>query len=400
MSTYFEIAERKGAVLLDASNFRMESYPIMTCIKDAFDRLKSGKVELGYDDPAGSYSLRELVALHESNYEGTGFSKEDIVVNSGGVTGSFDSIFRYLKKESENNGKNEIIIPIPAYPEIERGVIYNGLKPVLTSTYFENRFQPNVKDIQNCITEKTSCIFLTSPGNPCCSYINQNTLEDVINLAESSGIVVVLDAIFEEATRNPRSHNFFSTSNYSKLIKIKGPSKDRPHMNDFRIGWSISRDPSIVKSLNLASEVAGFCVSKTIDEIMKAEMRLRASMDVGATSPEALQYSEELDSFFNKIKQGVNSSLELCQNHPVVEKVCLPEAGNIFFLKINKDYAGRKGIGNAHELFEYILETTNIGITPGHIFQTKEEELWFRTTMSMDPTKFTLNLRNVLDSLK
>ncbi len=70
MSNYFEIAERKGAVLLDSSNFRMHSYPIMSCIKESIDRIKSGSVELGYDDPAGSYTLRVLIAMHEYDNEG------------------------------------------------------------------------------------------------------------------------------------------------------------------------------------------------------------------------------------------------------------------------------------------------------------------------------------------
>ena len=349
MSNYFEIAERKGAVLLDSSNFRMHSYPIMSCIKESIDRIKSGSVELGYDDPAGSYTLRELIAMHESDHEGIELSSSNVVVNSGGVTGSFDNVFRYMSRLNRKSSKNEVIIPTPAYPEIKRGVLYNGLSPILIPTSFEDRFQSKSEDIRRKISDRTLCVFLTSPGNPCCSYVDKSELKKIIDLAQEVDSFIVLDAIFEEASSNLQKQYFFSMSDYARLIKITGPSKDRPHMNDFRVGWSLSRDSDTVKELYLASEVAGFCVSKSIDEIIKSEMNLRVCKDKydkgKVTNQDYLCfdiYVEEVESFFEKIQEGIAIALDICKDHTVVDKVCVPEAGNILFLKIRNYYASNK----------------------------------------------------------
>ena len=64
MSNYFEEAERRGAVLLDASNYRPDFYPLMTFLTSTLRDIADGKFELGYDDPSGSYPLKDLIAEH------------------------------------------------------------------------------------------------------------------------------------------------------------------------------------------------------------------------------------------------------------------------------------------------------------------------------------------------
>jgi len=408
ISDYFEIAGRKGAVLLDTSNFRMRSYPILSCIRDSLNKIKSGSVELGYDDPSGSCTLRELIAIHESYYEGIELSSSNVVVNSGGVTGSFSNVFQYISKSNRKSSKNEVIIPTPSYGAISRGVLYEGLRPVFVPTSFKYRFQSRSEDIKSKISDRTLGIFLTSPGNPCCSYLDNEELKKIINLAQEIDSFVVLDAIFEEASLNFQKQRFFSISDYRKLIKITGPSKDRPHMNDFRVGWSISRDIDVIKGLYLASEVAGFSVSRSIDEIMKSEMSLRICKDrydregkvPDKNYPTFIRYTKEVKSFFKKIREGLNIALDLCQGYTVVDKIYVPEVGNLLFLKVGKHHLKSKGVYNDDSLSKYVFDKVGITITPGHFFMANPNEIWFRVTMAMDPEEFRVHLKNVLDCLK
>lgn len=402
MSNYFEIAEQQGGVLLDASNFPLDVYPIMTHVRNTFMDIAQGKFELGYDNPGGSYTLRELIADHESHLEGISLNRSNVAVSSGGVTGAFDNIFRYLARIYESS--SEVIIPIPAYPEIERAVSYNGLTPVRVDTTYENGFQPTLQDIAEKCNKKTACVFITSPGNPYSKRISEDTLLKIIGIAGKFGAYIVLDAIFEEANLNPSSQPFLSVSNYPRLIKIKGLSKDRPHMNDFRIGWSISKDYNIIHGLSLASEVAGFCVSKTIDALATSEMRLRVQTNTQdsrkTSSPEFKSYMEELSRFYSMINRGLELSDALLINHPAVEKYCIPDAGNLIFVQVKKEFAEKKGIITEDDLFLYLLESTGIGITPGHVFGTNPEELWFRVTMTKHPEYFKQQLEKVIEALR
>jgi aspartate/methionine/tyrosine aminotransferase len=410
MSNYFGEAEQKKAILLDASNYCREYYPILSSMSNSLDQIKSLKFDLGYDDPAGSIGLKKIIAEYESGIEGITIQPSNVIINSGGVTGTFDQVFRYLFREYLVDGRNEVIIPIPAYPEIYRSVIYNGLSPVLVATDFKNGFQPTVKEIEPYVSEKTSCIFLTSPGNPCCKYISQKELKNMVELTKDKNTTLVLDAIFEEATNNPLLPNFLSSTSYSKLVKIKGPSKDRPHMNDVRVGWSISLNPEINKGMYLASEVAGFSISLCLNNIVQSEMALRLDKqkyetnfksftELNGLSSELSVYLNEISSFHNTIKEGTQQSINLCLTHPSVEKVCIPEAGNIIFAQINEGCATRKAIQDDHDLFYYFLNKNNVGVTPGHMFHLPKEDLWFRTTMSIKPEKFIHYLKSSLDSL-
>ena len=409
MSNYFEEAERRGAVLLDASNYRPDFYPLMTFLTSTLRDIADGKFELGYDDPSGSYPLKDLIAEHESNIEGTQFTRENVVVNSGGVTGTFDGVFRALNVLAKDSGRREVIIPTPAYPEIERTVLYDGLSPILVPTYFEQRFQPTADQIKKLVNRRTSAIFITSPGNPSCTYIPQEEFRGIMELAADAGAYLISDAIFEEACSEPLRQKSF-LSEYDGVIKIKGPSKDRPHMNDFRVGWSISRDPKVTKELYRASEVASFCVSKMIDAIIRREMMFRVGMDeymMGPTParlaeletkyPGISVYVSEVNEHNRKIHDGLEMSMRLCMDHPVVRRYCVPEAGNLVYVEVDPRSGVAHGVYDSHQLFYKVLDEALIGVTPGHVFGSPREELWFRTTLSREPLEFNGQLKSVLD---
>lgn len=406
MSDYFSIAERNGAVLLDASNFQIRDFRLMSFLRKALLRVASGEVGLGYDSPVGSSELRTLIATHESKLENVVLSRDNVVVNSGGVSVSFDNLFRFLSKRA-NNGKSEVILSTPTYPEVIRSIEYNQLTPVCVSTSFENRFQPTARQINSRVSEKTAAIFLISPGNPYCSYIDFEDLKNIADTSERFGCYLVLDAIFEEALRNPRSQGFFSLG-YKRTIKLKGPSKDRPQMNDFRIGWSISRDPETLEALSLASEVAGFSISTTVDEIVREEINLRSArlaLSSSLTSPtvntsEFSVYNAELASFFSKLEAGLSVAKEICTSHPAVDKFCMPEAGNVIFIKLKDSLCYAKGVYTSKDFFYHCLRRLNVGVTPGHLFLVEPRDIWFRATLSRDPAQFVDYLGGVLDLLK
>ncbi len=420
MSNYFEIADKRKAIMLDASNCDRTIFPMMSFIKDGLETIINETTEIGYDEPCGNYTLRNLIAIYESHIEKTKIYANDIIINHGGVTGSFDNVFRYISKESIKTGKDEIIIPVPCYPEISRSAIYNNLNVTYLQTKFENNFQPTLESIEKKLNNKTAAIFITSPGNPCSKYINNTELYNIVACAKKNDILVILDSIFEEATTIPFYHKLLAFS-YDKIIKLKGMSKDRPYMNDFRVGWSITKNNNIQKGLSLASEVSGFSISMTLSSILAEEMTLRIARynllekhknDINLSTQELfgtsikdfnislINYILELEQYTKLIDVGLKSSIKLCQKHNVVDKICIPDAGNILFIKIKDEICKKFSIYNGKELFYHVLDNSNIAINPGDVFFTPENEVWFRVTMSKDPVLFTKYLKTTLNTLK
>ena len=410
---YFEYARKNGAVMLDCANFCPNQFPLMTHQRQILERITAGDFELGYDTPGGTKSLRSLIAEYENEYDNLEITHDNVVVNPGGVTGSLDNFFRYLKRNSKQTGKTEVLVPVPAYSEILRSAWYNDLRPIPVPTVSENNFLPRAQDIREKLSDHTGCIFLTSPGNPCCCYIDPEEMTHIITLGKEAKAVVVLDAIFEEANREPKKQPFFSLSDYVKLVKIKGFSKDRPHMNDFRVGWAISRCPYILDGLYSFTKMADFCVPKSITEIARSEICLRLAKVKETKSalngksmkrhpevnqPEIQTYKSEVNTFFETIEKGMSQAVDLCKDNIAVSEVCVPEAGNILFIRLDKQLADRKNIRNDRELHQYVLEQLNISVTPGHIFKADETELWFRVTMTRDPDDFTDEVKRILDA--
>ena len=81
MSDYFELAEAKDAVLLDASNFDVSIYPIMGYVKKVLSKVMTNQIELGYDDPHGTHELRELIAKYESQRESIELNENNVTIN-------------------------------------------------------------------------------------------------------------------------------------------------------------------------------------------------------------------------------------------------------------------------------------------------------------------------------
>lgn len=280
---------------------------------------------------------------------------------------------------------------------------HNGLTPILVATSYSNKFQPDPDEIAHKLSRRTACVFLTSPGNPCNTYLPEESLKKIIELSASYNAVVALDAIFEESTVRP-NQSFFCLYDYDKIIKLKGLSKDRPHMNDLRLGWSVSRNEGINKEMYLASEASGFCISRTVDAIARQEMSLRVQLDkinkLDYISTELEIYRREIESFYDMIKEGINQARGAARLYYSIEKTCDVHAGNLLFTKIGQETHLDRRITSGRELFDFLIDRTNVAVTPGHIFKANEDGIWFRTTMSMKPTDFLGHYKKILEVLK
>jgi len=405
MSNYFEVAERRGAVLLDASNYDEKDFPPAEHVREILERAGRGGIAFGYDDPAGSYGLRERISAHESEIEGSPIGIECVSVNTGGATGTIDGIFRVLAKKGAENGRMEIVIPVPAYPEIERTAIYNGLVPVKVRTSFENSFQPDPDEINSAVSGKTAAVFLSTPSNPAGTFLPAESFREIARATDGAGAYLISDAVFEEAREDPYSQKSL-VGEYPHILKIKGISKDRPHLNDLRVGWCVSSDPEIIGALRTASEVASFSVPMLFDSILQREMELRIGMgrylkgepleQLERQVPGVSRYFEEVASHKRGIAQGIALAEGACEKSGVVSKFRKPDAGNLIYVEIDREAGERAGVRNTDGLFYRILEGAGIGVTPGHVFGTPENELWFRTTISRKGGEYARELERAL----
>lgn len=398
---YFDRGLERSAFLLDESNYSREAFPLFKALANELEEIARGNgLELGYSYPGGKRELRRLIAEHESFLEGASILPDQVVVHSGGCSGAFDNLFRVLSKRAKSDGKVNLLVPLPAYPEIAKSIRYNHLSFVPVQTDYENHYRATAASVERNIDEHTAAVFITSPGNPSCVYTLREEFSKILALCTRFNCYLVLDAIFEEAPLASRQQRFFELAHgYSKLIKLKSFSKDRPQLNDLRLGWSVSFDSSLNRDLVSATEVSTYSNSTILERLAIAEMRHRVALEkrdlVSVCDSLSLEYSRELDSFYRAVSGGVRSAFDLISSYACTERVIRPEAGNILFTKLKPTPL----VKHSHELVLLLLNEQNTLVTPGHIYGLPLQELWFRITMAKNPELFLQKTRQVFDYL-
>lgn len=387
MSWYFDRALEKGALLLDGSNLNWFEYPLFDCIKDEINNILNQPrkdIDWGYTYPGGINKFRKLIALHETYIEDEQINKEDVLITGNGVTGVISFICRYLSQKSENDTRNELIYPVPSYSGLLTGFSGYSIKPHIVQTSRNNNYCLTLNDVKDNYNEKTLALLITNPNNPACCYFDENELKAIFDFAIQHDFYIILDAIFEESPNiSPKFiQSFKNTECYDKLIKIKGFSKDIPQLSDFRLGWSISKNKDFNDKMLEYGEFTNYSNSSFIEELGSTVMQHRVWLDQGVMNDSMKKYILNLKNYHNKIISSRNKVLDFIQNSDVFDDVIIPDAGNIIFASVNQEICHKQRINNSHEMFLFILEKTNILVTPGHVFGMNDDAFWFRITIS------------------
>ncbi|OGO85904.1 MAG: hypothetical protein A2Y24_07205 [Clostridiales bacterium GWE2_32_10] len=222
-----------------------------------------------------------------------------------------------------------------------------------------------------------------------------------MNFAAEKDCYIVVDAIFEESPNAKRIFQAFkNSSNYYKLIKLKGLSKDTPQLTDLRLGWSICKNQYFNERLLTLSEVTNFSNSTFLESLATIDLQNRVWADNQVNNEYVNIYKNEKDLYHRKIKAGLDRGIKIFEQSKIVDKVISPDAGNILFVKISDSVKSKINVKNDHDMFVYVLEKANILITPGHVFGISSDELWFRITMSKSIENFEAGINKLLTVLE
>ncbi|MDD3413184.1 MAG: pyridoxal phosphate-dependent aminotransferase [Lachnospiraceae bacterium] len=128
----------------------------------------------GYMSNTGYEDVREAVASSLNKRFGTSFTQNNIIMTVG-AAGGLNTIFKALL-----NPQDEVITFAPFFGEYRAYVANYDGKLVVISPNTET-FQPNLKELEEKITEKTKCVIVNSPNNPTGVIYSEET---ILKLAE------------------------------------------------------------------------------------------------------------------------------------------------------------------------------------------------------------------------
>jgi aspartate/methionine/tyrosine aminotransferase len=186
------------------------------------------KGENYYSSSEGLLELRQEIAKKE-NAKGLSISAEEILVTNG-VSEGLDMVISSIVEEGD-----EVLLPGPYYPPYASYVRLHGGIPVEFAVDLNNS-TPDIDDIKSKITSKTVAICLISPNNPTGAVFNENSLKELVNVANQHNLYIICDEIYDQIIFDEKFVGIGKVAGDSPVIVLNGFSKVHL-MSGWRIGY-------------------------------------------------------------------------------------------------------------------------------------------------------------------
>jgi aspartate/methionine/tyrosine aminotransferase len=207
---------------------------------------------LCYGDHLGDPVLREAVATG-----GDGVGADDVLVTPGAAAALFCTATSLL-----GPGDHVVVVRTNYATNLEtpRAI---GAEVDIVDLRFEDRWLLDVEQLAARVRPGvTKLISITCPHNPTGTLLSEGALHAIVDLAERSGAVLLVDETYRDLTHGPSlpmaaglSTSAISVSSMSKAYGLPG----------LRVGWAVCRDSVRAETLLAAKEQMVIC-GPTLDE--------------------------------------------------------------------------------------------------------------------------------------
>jgi aspartate aminotransferase len=195
-----------------------------------------------YTETRGIPKLRQAIARKAGN----GVIDEQVIVTPGGRFAVFSAVVSLVKCG------DEVIYIEPAWPAYRECADFIGAKTKILKTTLKEKWNPDLKRLEELINSNTKMIILNYPNNPTGKILNDNATQRIIDLAKDYGLYVLSDEVYSDYSFN--GFKSILEYGYDKSIMISSFSKGHA-MTGFRVGYGIS-NKNIISKMSTIQAVA------------------------------------------------------------------------------------------------------------------------------------------------
>ncbi len=357
--------ELRGKIAHEADRLRASGHKILEMhlgnpgvygLHAAPDLIKTVASQLGkaeaYSHSKGLVQARQCIVDH---WHAEGLPTVDVqqVSIGNGVSELIGVVLQALL----NHG-DRILLPRPDYPLWSAAATLSGADLAYYSCHENNKWQPDVAQIESLITEKTKAIVLINPNNPTGAVYSKEVLQDIMQLAERHNLVVFSDEIYSDIVFHGRQTIPAASLNNNVLcITFRGLSKNFL-LAGFRCAWMICSG-----NTDEAKEYL-----QAIDRLLA--MRLCANVPAQYAIELALNNpAYSLLSLYPEIQQ--RSDWLAAELNNISGLSCVPADGG-FYLFPAVDPAYMKGKTGQAWILDF-LKQSHILLAPGSTFHCEDD---------------------------
>ena len=323
-----------------------------------------------YCHQKGIFPAREAVVMQQQDRGIENISADEVFIGNG-VSELIDLSLRALL-----NPGDEVLIPSPDYPLWSAAVALNGGYVRYYDCAAENGFLPSPEDIEGLIGPKTKAIVVINPNNPSGAVYDRETLQQIANIAERNGLVVLADEIYDQMVYDDSEFVPLATLVHSTIcVTYSGLSKVYRACG-YRVGWCVFSGE--------LDRAADFIHS----------MELLAALRLCSNVPGQWAVQTALGGF-QSIKQLVRPGGRLYQSRQaVIDRVAAssnmsmhaPMGAMYAFIKLDDRFAGKL---DDRAFAMQLLEEKHVLVAPGSSFNTPYSDHFRITTL---PDTETINV--------
>ena len=206
---------------------------------------------LCYGDHLGDPLLREAVAAADD-----GITPDDVLVTAGAASALFCVATTLLEP-----GDHTVVVRTNYATNLETPRAIGADLDVI-DLRFEDGWRLDLERVAASIRDHTKLVSVTQPHNPTGTTFDRGTLDGLVDLAERSGAVLLVDETYRDLAHDGQlplaatlSTQVVSVSSMSKAYGLPG----------LRIGWAVTRDGELAERLLAAKEQVLIC-GATLDE--------------------------------------------------------------------------------------------------------------------------------------
>lgn len=203
-----------------------------------------GGDDFQYPPSEGLAELREEIAQRRN------VDSSQVVVTNGGGEANYLAMARALERERGS----EFILTDPVYPYYPGKTKMLNATARYVSTAADGSLDP--ADVREVASEETAAIVVNSPNNPTGAVYDEDTMGQLLNIAEENDALLVSDEVYDHFDFSGKftsalefdSNHRIVTNSYSKTFAITG----------FRVGYAVFPESlvDVAKTRHMLTNVA------------------------------------------------------------------------------------------------------------------------------------------------
>jgi aspartate/methionine/tyrosine aminotransferase len=218
---------------------------------------------LGYGQTNGSIPLRKTISDLYPNC-----NEDNVLVTNGSAEANLVACHTLLNKG------DEVVMMVPNYMQIWGIVEEMGCTPKRFHLREENKWQPDLAELESLMTSKTKMITVCNPNNPTGYVMTLEEMKAIIAIAKKYDCWIYSDEVYRGADLDGiEKPSFYGM--YEKVLVNGGLSKAYA-LPALRLGWLAGPEELIANTWayhDYTSITAGILSDRIAEIVLKPEMR-------------------------------------------------------------------------------------------------------------------------------